>query len=127
MSGTGFDFADFLLGVPDTSAIAFGNADKYLRESSTTPTSPTIGACAAGLHPELGRALGIQRAHHRALRPAGEPGYHARVSPAAPVVAAIPPARSPASATRIRCCRPIRAAGSRASGSPGTRSWDRPL
>lgn len=29
--GTGSDFADFLLGVPDTSAIAFGNADKYFR------------------------------------------------------------------------------------------------
>lgn len=29
--GTGFDFADFLLGIPDASAIAFGNADKYLR------------------------------------------------------------------------------------------------
>jgi hypothetical protein len=29
---TGSDFADFLIGVPDTSAIAFGNADKYLRE-----------------------------------------------------------------------------------------------
>ena len=27
------DFADFLSGVPDTSAIAFGNADKYLRQS----------------------------------------------------------------------------------------------
>ncbi|HKE24527.1 MAG TPA: carboxypeptidase-like regulatory domain-containing protein [Bryobacteraceae bacterium] len=33
VQGTGVDFADFLLGVPDTSAIAFGNADKYLRES----------------------------------------------------------------------------------------------
>ncbi len=29
---TGSDLADFLAGVPDTSAIAFGNADKYLRE-----------------------------------------------------------------------------------------------
>lgn len=29
----GSDLADFLLGIPDTSAIAFGNADKYLRES----------------------------------------------------------------------------------------------
>jgi hypothetical protein len=29
----GSDFADFLLGVPDTSAIAFGNADKYFRDS----------------------------------------------------------------------------------------------
>jgi hypothetical protein len=31
VAGTGFDFADFLLGIPDASAIAFGNADKYLR------------------------------------------------------------------------------------------------
>jgi hypothetical protein len=29
----GFDLADFLLGIPDTSSIAFGNADKYFRES----------------------------------------------------------------------------------------------
>ncbi len=27
------DFADFLLGIPDTSAIAFGNADKYFRQT----------------------------------------------------------------------------------------------
>jgi len=33
-SGTsGSDLADFLFGVPDTSAIAFGNADKYFRQS----------------------------------------------------------------------------------------------
>lgn len=31
--GSGSDFADFLLGIPDTSSIAFGNADKYFRES----------------------------------------------------------------------------------------------
>jgi trimeric autotransporter adhesin len=28
-NATGYDFADFLLGIPDTSSIAFGNADKY--------------------------------------------------------------------------------------------------
>ena len=33
-AGTGSDFADFLLGIPDTSAIAYGNADKYLRQST---------------------------------------------------------------------------------------------
>jgi hypothetical protein len=33
-AATGSDFADFLLGVPDTSAIAFGNADKYFRAAS---------------------------------------------------------------------------------------------
>lgn len=27
----GADFADFLLGIPDTSTLAYGNADKYLR------------------------------------------------------------------------------------------------
>jgi trimeric autotransporter adhesin len=32
--GSGSDFADFLLGIPDTSAIAFGNADKYFRANS---------------------------------------------------------------------------------------------
>jgi outer membrane receptor protein involved in Fe transport len=33
-AATGYDFADFLLGIPDTSSIAFGNADKYFRASS---------------------------------------------------------------------------------------------
>ncbi len=31
--GAGSDFADFLLGIPDASSIAFGNADKYFRDS----------------------------------------------------------------------------------------------
>ena len=30
---TGSDLADFLIGVPDTSSIAFGNADKYFRQT----------------------------------------------------------------------------------------------
>ncbi|MGD0796671.1 MAG: carboxypeptidase-like regulatory domain-containing protein [Acidobacteriaceae bacterium] len=29
----GSDFVDFLIGIPDTSSIAYGNADKYLRQS----------------------------------------------------------------------------------------------
>jgi len=33
VAGTGSDLADFLLGLPDTSAISYGNADKYLRQS----------------------------------------------------------------------------------------------
>jgi hypothetical protein len=31
-AGAGSDLADLLIGVPDTSAIAYGNADKYFRE-----------------------------------------------------------------------------------------------
>src|ERR1019366_5483993 len=34
VAGTGSDFADFLLGTPDTVSIAYGNADKYFRSSS---------------------------------------------------------------------------------------------
>jgi hypothetical protein len=30
-AGTGFDFADFLLGQPDTSSLQYGNPDKYFR------------------------------------------------------------------------------------------------
>jgi hypothetical protein len=30
---TGSDVADFLIGVPDASSVAYGNADKYLRQS----------------------------------------------------------------------------------------------
>jgi len=32
-SGTGYDLADFLLGMPATSSIRYGNPDKYLRGS----------------------------------------------------------------------------------------------
>jgi len=32
-AATGSDFADFLLGIPTTASIAFGNADKYFRQS----------------------------------------------------------------------------------------------
>ncbi len=33
-AAAGYDLAGFLLGVPDTSSIAFGNADKYFRASN---------------------------------------------------------------------------------------------
>jgi hypothetical protein len=34
VAGTGSDIADFLLGTPDTSSIAYGNADKYFRSAN---------------------------------------------------------------------------------------------
>ena len=33
-ASTGSDFAGFLLGIPDTSSIAYGNADKYFRSNT---------------------------------------------------------------------------------------------
>src|SRR5581483_3335528 len=32
-AATGSDFADFLTGIPDVASVAFGNADKYFRDS----------------------------------------------------------------------------------------------
>lgn len=32
-AASGSDFADFLLGIPDTSNLAYGNSDKYLRQT----------------------------------------------------------------------------------------------
>ena len=42
-TSTGFDFSDFLFGVPDASSIAFGNADKYLNSALYDATSTTTG------------------------------------------------------------------------------------
>ncbi len=33
-AATGSDLADFLIGIPDASSVAFGNADKYLRQTA---------------------------------------------------------------------------------------------
>ena len=44
-AATGSDLADFLLGLPQTSAIAFGNADKAFRQNVSRPSSTTTGAC----------------------------------------------------------------------------------
>ena len=52
----GSDFADFLLGVPDTSSLAFGNADKYFRDS----TYDAYVADDWRLSPELTLNLGLR-------------------------------------------------------------------
>ena len=45
-ASTGSDVADFLLGLPQSSTIAFGNADKRLRQHARARrTSTTTGAC----------------------------------------------------------------------------------
>jgi hypothetical protein len=83
----GSDFADFLLGIPDTSAIAFGNADKYLRESvydvyinDDWRMSPEFSVN-AGIRWEYGAP--ITELHDRLVNLDITPGFGA----AAPVVA----------------------------------------
>jgi hypothetical protein len=83
-AATGSDFADFLLGIPDTSAIAFGNADKYFRESvydafinDDWRISPEV-TLNAGLRWEYGAP--IQEIYGRLVNLDAAPGF-AAVSP----------------------------------------------
>ena len=76
---TGSDFADFLIGIPDTSAIAFGNADKYFRESVYDAYITDDWRISPVADIECGRALGIRRADHRAIWPPGESGHRSRI------------------------------------------------
>ncbi len=58
-TGSGSDLADFLFGIPDTSAVAYGNADKYFR-------GPAYDAYIKDdwrLRPELSFNLGIRWEH----------------------------------------------------------------
>ena len=86
----GSDVADFLLGIPDTSAIAFGNANKYFRESvydayalDDWRISPEI-TLNAGVRWEYGAP--ITELHDRLVNLDIAPGFSA----VAPVVATDP-------------------------------------
>jgi trimeric autotransporter adhesin len=83
----GSDLADFLLGIPDASSIAFGNADKYFRESvydayftDDWRVSPQL-TVNAGVRWEYGAP--ITELHGRLVNLDITPGFAA----AAPVVA----------------------------------------
>ena len=86
----GSDLADFLLGVPDTSSIAFGNADKYLRQSvydlyfaDDWRTLPTL-TVNVGLRWEYGAPM--TETHNRLVNLDVAPGF----TKVAPVLASSP-------------------------------------
>jgi hypothetical protein len=85
---SGSPFADFLLGIPDTSAGAFGMLTNIFASPSTTRTSMTITA--ARFHSQRRDSLGVRRTHHRALQSPGEPRRCPRLCAVAPVVASDP-------------------------------------
>lgn len=88
--GTGSDLAGFLLGIPDTIAIARGNADKYLR----APTTALYFTDDWRLNPGLSLSLGARWEYSgpaverfgRLVNLDIDPGFRA----AAPVVASAP-------------------------------------
>ena len=109
------DLADFLLGMPHTSSIAFGNADKDLRGTGPTPTSPTTGGVSPTLTVNARRALGVRVAVRRSARPARRTSMSRPASPRSPRSSpAIRSARSLASAIRRRSCARTCAVSSRA-------------
>ncbi len=94
VAGTGSDFADFLLGIPDTSSIAFGNADKYFRSSSYDAYFTDDWRVGAGFTLNAGARWEYSSPIAGEVRPAGEPGYRRRVSARRPrCSAAIPRGR----------------------------------
>ena len=72
-SATGSDLADFLLGIPHASSIAFGNADKYLRATGADAYIDDDWRLSPGLSREAGCALGVRGADHRVVRTSREP------------------------------------------------------
>ncbi len=87
---TGSDFGDFMLGVPDTSAIAYGNADKYFRQSVYDTYINDDWRIAPGLSLNAGvrweYGSPITEEYNRLVNLDITPGYAA----AAPVVASNP-------------------------------------
>ncbi len=73
-AATGSDFGDFLLGVPDAASVAFGNADKYFRDSLYDAFFHRRLAHQFRIHLERRSALGVRLAHHRIVWTAGQSG-----------------------------------------------------
>ena len=87
---TGDDFADFLIGVPDTSGIALGNPDKYFRENVYDAYVADDFRVAAGLSLNAGvrwdYGSPIEETKRRLVNLDISPGFSA----ASPVLASAP-------------------------------------
>ena len=130
-TGSGFpvlgsDFADFLLGVPDTSSIAFGNADKYFRQSlydafitDDWRIGPSL-TLNAGVRWDYGSP--ITELYGRLVNLDIAPGYTA----IAPVVASDPVGPLTGMKYRTRCCIPTNTGLSRESALRGVPFPPRP-
>ena len=77
--GTGFDFADFLSGIPDASAIAFGNADKYLRAKQPDLYAQDDWRVSPAFSLNLGLRWELYLAPHGEIRTAGESRRRVRI------------------------------------------------
>ncbi len=76
---SGYDLADMLLGIPDTSSIAYGNADKYFRTRWWDVYANDDWRVTTKFSIQRRPALGLFAAIHRASRPVGQSGHRARI------------------------------------------------
>ena len=79
VKGTGFDFADFLLGLPQSSSLRFGSSNNYFRSWSTSAYAQDDYRVERAGHHQRGAALRVLRALHGTARTPGEPGRESRI------------------------------------------------
>ena len=78
-AGTGFDFASFLLGRPDTSALRYGNSNLYFRTAAYDVYMTDDWRITQKFSINFGIRWDYQTSHHRAVQPPGESRYRARL------------------------------------------------
>jgi len=101
----GFDLADFMLGIPDASSIAFGNADKYFRQSAYAAYISDDFRVRPGLTVDMGMRWEYGAPMTELYNRLVNLDYCSGISAVAPVVANAPGGplgRSPAHAIRHR-------------------------
>ena len=74
VKGTGFDFADFLLGLPQSSSLRFGSSNNYFRSWSTNAYAQDDFRVSARLTINLGLRYEYFAPYTELRRPPGEPG-----------------------------------------------------
>ena len=116
-AATGLDFADFLLGLPQTSTIGFGNPDKAVPRQvlRRLPDRRLASATVADIH--VRRPVGVRDAGHRGAGTARESRCRSRVR-----VGGRGPGRA---GTPTRSCGQTGPDCSLALASPGVRRWAR--
>ena len=77
--GTGFDFASFLLGTPDTSALRYGNSNLYFRTATYDVYMTDDWRFSQKFSINFGLRWDYGTPDHRTVRPYGQPGRGAGV------------------------------------------------
>ena len=75
LAATGFDFADFLLGLPNSSSIRYGSADTYFRGTNYSCFAQDDWRLRSNLTLNLGLRYEFPHPADGKVQPHGEPGH----------------------------------------------------